>query len=65
MTPTEIERIFEPFYTTKSGGTGLGLAIAKKIIDNLGGRIEVISHEGKGSTFRVWLKAEGYSLPKE
>jgi signal transduction histidine kinase len=56
MEPAEIERIFEPFYTTKPGGTGLGLAIAQKIIDNLGGRIEVVSHEGQGSIFRVWLK---------
>jgi len=54
--PEEIERIFDPFYTTKAGGTGLGLAITRKIIDNLGGRIEVISRKGSGSTFRVLLK---------
>ena len=54
--PEEVERIFDPFYTTRPGGTGLGLTIAQKIIDNLGGRIEVISREGGGSTFRVLLK---------
>lgn len=54
--PEEIERIFDPFYTTRPGGTGLGLTIAQKIIDNLGGRIEVISRKGRGSTFRVLLK---------
>jgi two-component system, NtrC family, sensor histidine kinase PilS len=54
--PEEVERIFDPFYTTRPGGTGLGLTITQKIIDNLGGRIEVISRKGRGSTFRVLLK---------
>ena len=54
--PEEVERIFDPFYTTRRGGTGLGLTITQKIIDNLGGRIEVTSREGGGSTFRVMLK---------
>lgn len=54
--PEETERIFDPFYTTKPGGTGLGLTIAQRIIDHLGGRIEVSSRAGGGSTFRVLLK---------
>jgi two-component system sensor histidine kinase PilS (NtrC family) len=54
--PGEVDRIFDPFYTTRPGGTGLGLAIAQKIIDNLGGRIEVVSREGDGATFTVYLK---------
>ncbi|MEK6660998.1 MAG: ATP-binding protein [candidate division NC10 bacterium] len=48
--------MFDPFYTTKPGGTGLGLAIVQKIIDSLGGRIEVVSREGDGVTFTVYLK---------
>jgi len=56
ISPGELDRIFDPFYTTKPGGTGLGLAIARKIIDNLGGRIEVVSREGDGTTFKVYLK---------
>lgn len=54
--PAEVDRIFHPFYTTKPGGTGLGLAIARKIIDRLGGWIEVVGGEGAGATFRVFLK---------
>jgi two-component system sensor histidine kinase PilS (NtrC family) len=60
--PPELERIFEPFYTTKRGGTGLGLAIARKIVHALGGRIEVANGERSGATFRVLLRqmpAEG------
>jgi signal transduction histidine kinase len=51
----EIKKIFEPFFTTKKGGTGLGLAIAKNILESHGGRVEVKSKVGKGTTFRVIL----------
>ncbi|WP_448382161.1 response regulator [Desulfosoma sp.] len=60
----DISRITDLFFTTKrdSGGTGLGLAIAKQIIDLHGGRLEVESTLGRGSTFRVALPA---FLPEE
>lgn len=50
-------RIFEPFYTTKAPGegTGLGLFITKQIVEALGGRIEVASKAGKGTTFTIVL----------
>lgn len=53
--PEKLPRIFEPFYTTKSGGTGLGLAIAQRIVESHGGTIDVESTLGKGTTFRVKL----------
>jgi signal transduction histidine kinase len=53
-----IQRIFEPFYSTKGqGGTGLGLAVAKKIIEEHHGRINVTSGLGEGTTFEIQLPA--------
>jgi len=51
----QINRIFEPFYTTKKQGTGLGLMIVQRIVRAHGGRIELESHVGRGTTFRLWL----------
>lgn len=51
----QINRIFEPFFTTKKKGTGLGLMIVRRIVRAHGGRIELESHPGRGTTFRVWL----------
>jgi len=53
--PEQINRIFEPFYTTKKMGTGLGLMIVQRIVRAHGGRIELESHVGRGTTFRIWL----------
>ncbi|MEO7329229.1 MAG: ATP-binding protein [Minicystis sp.] len=52
-----LENLFMPFFTTKEKGTGLGLAISQRIVQGAGGRIEVRSYEGKGSTFAVILPA--------
>lgn len=52
----QILKIFEPFYTTKGRGTGLGLSIAKRLVEDLGGRIEVRSSAGGGATFQIFLR---------
>jgi PAS domain S-box-containing protein len=51
----QINRIFEPFYTTKKKGTGLGLMIVQRIVRAHEGRIELESHVNRGTTFRIWL----------
>lgn len=51
----KLKKIFHPFFTTKENGTGLGLSLVQKIILYHGGRIEVESKEGKGTTFRIAL----------
>lgn len=53
----QIERIFEPFYTTKPEGTGLGLSLVNLIVKELSGQIAVESTIGKGSKFTVFLPA--------
>ncbi len=54
--PQELERVFDPFYTTRASGTGLGLSIARKILESMGGRIDVASRPDAGTTFRLWLR---------
>ena len=54
----ELDKVCDPFYTTKSPdkGTGLGLSISLKIIDEFGGKLRIESKEGKGSEFIIYLK---------
>jgi signal transduction histidine kinase len=51
----KLDRIFNPFFTTKDHGTGLGMAIAKKIVEAHTGTIEVESTVGRGTEFQVTL----------
>jgi two-component system sensor histidine kinase HydH len=53
--PQVVEHIFVPFFTTKHKGTGLGLAISQRMIEEMGGRIEVISAPSTGATFVIVL----------
>jgi signal transduction histidine kinase len=55
MPADAVEKIFEPFYTTKEKGSGLGLAIVFNIIKKHGGEIHAESREGQGTTFTVTL----------
>jgi signal transduction histidine kinase len=50
-----LDRIYEPFFTTKEAGTGLGLSISYSIVETHGGHIEAQSQVGAGSTFAVYL----------
>jgi signal transduction histidine kinase len=54
--PPEIrDKIFSAFFTTKARGTGLGLAVVKKVMDRHGGRVELDSAVGQGTTFRLFI----------
>jgi signal transduction histidine kinase len=55
MTAETRRRLFEAFYTTKRNGTGLGMMITREIVKKHGGKIEVESEEGKGTTVSVYL----------
>jgi signal transduction histidine kinase len=56
LTQEECDRLFTPYYTTKTHGTGLGLAIVQSVVSDHGGKIGVRSEPGKGTTFVIDLK---------
>lgn len=60
--PTEMEHLFDPFYTTKQHGMGMGLAITQTIVEHHGGMIRVESWPGKGSTFTIELPVAAEAL---
>ncbi len=62
---SQIELIFEPLYTTRPRGFGLGLAICQQVVRMQGGRIEVQSTVGRGTTFSVYLPSLPRNLPVE
>jgi signal transduction histidine kinase len=53
--PENLNRVFEPLFTTKAKGIGLGLALSKMLVEGQGGTITVESVVGQGATFTVWL----------
>ena len=55
--PGHLERVFEPFYTTKASGVGMGLSICRSIIDGHGGRLWVSANEPRGAVFQFTLPA--------
>src|SRR3989441_5081432 len=63
--PAEIlPNLCEPFFTTRPEGTGLGLAIAKRYVEETGGRLDIASQIGHGTTVRIWLPvASGDTAP--
>jgi len=56
--PEDLDKLFEPFFTTRENGTGLGLSIAYGIIKAHKGDLKVKSKEGKGTTFTIILPFE-------
>jgi signal transduction histidine kinase len=59
LDPALRDRLFEPYFSTKTSGTGLGLAIARRAVEAHGGRIEVGSEPERGTTFEIRLPVAG------
>jgi two-component system, NtrC family, sensor histidine kinase PilS len=55
----DLDRIFEPFFSTTEGGTGIGLALVQRIVEEHGGEIQVFSSVGEGTRFVIELPRRG------
>jgi len=65
IAPEILPNLCEPFFTTRPEGTGLGLAIAKRYVEEAGGRLDITSTVGRGTTVRIWLPgASGEVAPQ-
>ncbi len=59
-----LDRVFDPYFTTKQEGSGLGLATIHSIVTRHGGRLSVTSEPGRGSCFKILLPASGRQVKK-
>ncbi len=57
IAPEDLEKVFNPYFTTKAAGTGLGLAVALKIVEAHGGEMRVSPRPGRGTAFAIFLPA--------
>jgi len=55
LAPEALEKVFEPFYTTKADGIGIGLALSRSIVDAHGGRLWATAGPRRGATFHLTL----------
>lgn len=58
IAPSNHDRMFRPYFTTKKGGTGMGLAMVRRIVEEHGGQITFESEEGKGTRFIILLPVD-------
>jgi PAS domain S-box-containing protein len=59
LDPNTMDKIFNPFYTTKASGMGMGLSISRSIIQNHGGKLWAVANEGPGTSFYFTLPSQG------
>ena len=64
ISPANRTRLFTPFFTTKEKGMGLGLPFVKRVMDSCGGKIEVESRKGRGTTFRLLFQTREKEGPR-
>ena len=58
ISPENMKRLFQPLFTTKAKGIGLGLVVCKNLVEANGGKIEVLSEPGTGTTFSIHFAME-------
>jgi signal transduction histidine kinase len=63
--PEDLDRLFEAFYTTKSGGMGIGLSVSRSIIESHQGRLWAAPNDGPGATFSFSIPCESAGSPAE
>ena len=63
MDKQAVQKIFDPYYTTKEMGTGLGLTVSREIVRKHGGTMTVESKKGEGTAFTIWLPLSPAALP--